>query len=169
MLTWFGREKPKTAGGLPGPATVADVCAGADSARDGTRPCRRLWLPFIPPLTPECLGDFFFVQASKVAQFDNPGLAGRDLGKLVKRRVQSDDKILWLGRYKVNIFRVYPFRSSPSLLRSPGPRCSNQNASHHLRADCEELRAFLPGNIRQIQSRRQQPAVVSVLIKTSRL
>ena len=51
MLTWFGREKPKTAGGLPGPATVADVCAGADSARDGTRPCRRLWLPFIPPLT----------------------------------------------------------------------------------------------------------------------
>jgi hypothetical protein len=51
VLTWFGREKPKTAGGLPGPATVADVCAGADSARDGTRPCRRLWLPFIPPLT----------------------------------------------------------------------------------------------------------------------
>jgi len=46
---------------------------------------------------PEYLGDFFFVQASKVAQFDHPSLTRCDLGKFVKRCVQGDDKMLWLG------------------------------------------------------------------------
>ena len=52
MLTWFGQGKTQNCWWpTPVPATVADVCAGADSAKDGTRACRRLWLPFIPPLT----------------------------------------------------------------------------------------------------------------------
>ena len=92
-------------------------------------------------------GDLLVVETAKVSQLDNLAAPWIVFGQSLQCFVQTNQFAALIGNDCGNFLERDLLRAAASLCVSMSPRVIDQDASHDLGGDCEEVRAIRPVHI----------------------